>query len=242
MADRSVRFASRLREELGITDRAERFIAAHGDHVRGGPFVGLRYWAVGDAPIPKLLGCYEAEILPWIERAIASAPRRFVDIGAADGYYAVGFAKRGIPVDAFEMSPLARRRCRELAQRNGVAIALHGRATASRLRALDLEGAFVLSDCEGAEADLFTPRVVSGLATATVVVELHERARPGVTELLRGRFAPSHDYDVVRVGSRDAERHPELAVLDAGERDDALSEMRHEHDAWALCSPRRRAG
>ncbi len=74
--------------------------------VYSGPFTGMRYGptAVGSAYIPKLLGTYERELAPLIEQACSQSPRWIVDIGAAEGYYAVGLAMRNksAQVIAFE--------------------------------------------------------------------------------------------------------------------------------------------
>src|SRR5436305_14622456 len=76
----------------------ERFVAHHGLTVQRGPFAGLRFprFAVGrgEMVVPQLLGAYEEELHPVFEEL---APRRFdriVDVGASDGYYAVGMALR----------------------------------------------------------------------------------------------------------------------------------------------------
>jgi len=44
----------------------------------------------------KILGCYEAEITPAVEEAISRNYRTMLDVGCAEGYYAVGLA-RGVP-------------------------------------------------------------------------------------------------------------------------------------------------
>ena len=72
-----------------------------------GPFKGVRYidTAQGSAYIPKLLGIYERELTPQIEDLISLQPVLIVDLGAAEGYYAVGLAMRlkSAQVIAFEM-------------------------------------------------------------------------------------------------------------------------------------------
>jgi FkbM family methyltransferase len=95
--------------------------------VRQGPFVGLRYVdrAVGSAFIPKLLGIYERELNGCIETACAAQFPLIVDIGAAEGYYAVGLARRNpnARVIAFEMEEKGREALREMAGLNGVEVA-----------------------------------------------------------------------------------------------------------------------
>ena len=77
-----------------------------GGIVAGGPFQGLRYIreSVGSAWAPKMLGTYEKELWPVVDVLIRRRPRWIVDVGAAEGYYAVGLAMRlgAAQVVAFE--------------------------------------------------------------------------------------------------------------------------------------------
>ena len=116
MANRGLRHQLRLHASSGQLHSAKRFAAVRGPHVRHGPFRGMRYEANRVAATQKLIGTYERELHPWFERVLAQRPTRFVDIGAADGYYAIGIARAGVPVVAFEMSRIARRQLRELAK------------------------------------------------------------------------------------------------------------------------------
>jgi methylase of polypeptide subunit release factors len=72
--------------------------------------------------VAKLLGSYEEELHPVIAHALRSRPSIFVDIGCADGYYAVGFAQASpaTTILAFDISRTARELCGELAVVNGV--------------------------------------------------------------------------------------------------------------------------
>src|SRR5271166_5203781 len=64
--------------------------------VQAGPFRGMRYidQSHSSSLIPKWLGLYERELHDCIEEAIASPFQTVLDIGAAEGYYAVGLALR----------------------------------------------------------------------------------------------------------------------------------------------------
>jgi len=69
------------------------------------------------------LGCYEHELHPHVERLIGRTFDALLNIGCADGYYAVGLARRmpGAPVFAHDLNPKAQTGCREVAALNGVA-------------------------------------------------------------------------------------------------------------------------
>ena len=133
--------------------------------VAQGPFRGMRYVSLsfGSAWLPKLLGTYECELSPAVESICQARCDRILDIGAAEGYYAVGMALRnpGAQLVGFELSRAARSVLRKLARCNGVSgrIKLLGRCTPERLRAT-LAGAArpaVICDCEGAEDELLRP-------------------------------------------------------------------------------------
>ena len=101
--------------------------------VMAGPFSGMRYIesSIGSALIPKLLGIYERELAPCIEEICRNRPELVVDLGAAEGYYAVGLARR-LPdsrIIAFELEELGRRDLLRLAQLNGVADRVEIRGT-----------------------------------------------------------------------------------------------------------------
>ena len=95
-----------------------------GHCVATGPFAGMRYTAgsVGSAYIPKLLGIYERELNGFVEKACALSFSLIVDIGAAEGYYAVGFARRNpkVRIIAFEVDAKGRAALCEMAVLNDI--------------------------------------------------------------------------------------------------------------------------
>ena len=96
-----------------------------GTVVMAGPLKGMDFLAQSaeGCHIAKLLGCYEQPLHFAIEEAIAAEYPQILNIGCAEGYYAVGMARR-MPhtrVHAFDLNANAREICAELAQKNGVA-------------------------------------------------------------------------------------------------------------------------
>ena len=180
---------------LGMTDDA---------YVMGGPFRGMRYLreSTGSVVGPKLAGLYESEIAGWIEQAARHGYARAIDVGSAEGYYAVGlaYADPAADVHAFDLDQSSRSKVAELARLNGVGSrvqvgCLCDHATLRALLALPGRSLLIV-DIEGAEGDLLDPVAVPELRYADIIVELHEHARPGVSWRLLNRFVYSHRVDV----------------------------------------------
>ncbi len=170
-----------------------------GRRVCDGPFAGMRY--VGTSPSPHisaaLLGTTELEIRPFVARLLAQEFDVFVNVGAAEGYYANGFARFGrVPrVIAYEGNRLGRVLTRFMARRNGVAAKLDMRGLCDPAALREVMAAFarplLLVDVEGYEAQLLDPALNPHLSRATMIVELHEHEVP-MADLLRPRFAGTH--------------------------------------------------
>jgi 2-polyprenyl-3-methyl-5-hydroxy-6-metoxy-1,4-benzoquinol methylase len=229
LAGRHRRHQEQLRAELGITSLADRFARKHGTAVVRGPFAGLTYperlLALTDAPVAKLVGAYERELHPFLP----DSPATVVNIGCAEGFYAVGLATKGARVTAFELDPVMRRRCLELAAHNGAEVEVRPACSERDLLALD-QPDFLFSDCEGAEAAIFTPRVVEHLSSTAVLVETH-----GTLELMARRFA-GRPQTVVPAGERHSD-YPELQNWSTEERLLAVDPFRTIEIAWLLIGP-----
>lgn len=227
----------------GRPDLDAWFVERHGERVLHGPFRGLAYppGLVGRVHhlTAKLLGTYEEELAEVLREEIEQRPPLFVDLGAADGYYAVGFALASpdTAVHAYEVDPVARRQLRALARANRARVELHGPANADRLAAHDLDGALVLCDIEGAEADVLDPEAAPGLADAVLVVEVHPLPGGGDTEaIMRRRFEPTHAIDSIRPRERDPAAYRELDGAPGWES--ALDELRFGRTSWLVMRPR----
>jgi hypothetical protein len=171
-----------------------------GLRIRKGPFAGMNYGerAICSAYIPKLLGIYERELNQEVELACARRCQRIINIGAGEGYYAVGLALRNpaAQVIAFETEAAGRTALRELCCLNGVErrVEIVGRCDRPSL-ATALTGGLsnlIICDAEGGELDLLAPRSIPELSSAAVLVEVHEFAIPGTADALVGRFQLTH--------------------------------------------------
>jgi len=211
---------------------ARRIRRKHGLVVSSGPFAGLRYHKIWgpDRVTTKLLGSYEAELHERYGELIARGFSTVVNVGAGEGYYAVGLARAlpGARVVAFEMKEDMRRFCSDLARHNGVEgrLEIRGWCDRAALASCDLEGALVVVDCEGFENELLDGDLIPLLGTAFLVVEAHDFASPGVSWALQERFSSSHAAAFVEQRARDPRDYPVLEGLGDAERHAALSEER----------------
>jgi hypothetical protein len=199
--------------------------------------------------IPKLAGTYECELAGVIERIVARAPRTVIDVGAAEGYYAVGLATR-LPtarIVAYEMETPLHALVRRLAEANGVASRLDLRGAcsvaslgrdleASRANAT-LRDTVIVMDVEGFEDTLLDPAAIPELDDVAVLVEVHDTLVPGVGDRLRARFARTHSIESIRSRARSARDLPPGATLDEPEA--MLDEGRTRPMDWYLLIPAR---
>jgi len=171
--------------------------------VRAGPFTGMKYpdaLACGSVLVPKLLGCYELELHPCVEKACQFQYSEIVDIGCAEGYYAVGFAMRvpGAKVYAYDTDGTALEMCRRMADLNGVSnrIETGGFCSCDTLVQLPItRRGLIISDCEGYEKDLFTPTVVASLMRCDLLVETHDCLASSKKRWFRRRKPPLVNAD-----------------------------------------------
>lgn len=217
--------------------------------VQAGPFRGMRYvdQSYWSAYIPKLLGIYERELAGCIEEAVSLPFHTVVDIGAAEGYYAVGLAIRmpQVRVIAFEMEQSAQELLGKLAKLNSVdrRVTIEGRCMSQNLSAaLDDSGkTLVICDAEGGEALLLDPISIPKLGTCHILVELHDHVISGMSEAIRERFTRTHEITHILESKHERSEFPYRNVftrLFPSYIDWAVSDIRRCHVAWYWMCPR----
>lgn len=174
-----------------------------GTHVMQGPLKGLEFLQKSSegCHIAKLLGCYEQPLQPFIEKAISNHYAAVVNIGCAEGYYAVGMALRmpSSSIFAFDLNPKAQETCTTLAQMNDVSnrVKVGGLFKHEDFAVYANQKTLVLCDIEGAERELLNPALAPALKGMDLIVESHECISSGITQELVDRFKDSHDIEVI---------------------------------------------
>lgn len=217
--------------------------------VATGPFVGLRYprlQSVGSALLPKLLGSYESELHASLEELLTAEFNTVVDIGCAEGYYAVGLGLRlkNADIYAFDTDPRARDACAEMAELNGVGSRVHigGLCDKNVLQSLPLGvRALVVADCEGYEKDLFDDEVAQLLSKHTLVIEVHDFIDIDTSPRLHAAFSKSHRIQAIRstddIQKAHTYQYTQLDKFSIRERRLILEERRPGIMEWLVLTP-----
>lgn len=236
--------------------------------MRGGPYVRLWHeigraldWRVESGPfkamrlpdrcwgktIPLFLGSFEAETHPWIERLKSGEFKTVLNIGTAEGYVAIGFA-RCMPktqVVAFERTKSIHHMCKLLAKLNEVEdqVSIKGDCTHKVLQDNINLPCLIFCDIDGGEYDLLDPEAVPDLTKCTMLIEMHDHIVSGATEVMTRRFSLTHLIEIAEQSERDPSHYPVLARFDEEQRRIAVDENRiHDgervHQRWMLLTPK----
>jgi hypothetical protein len=213
----------------------ERVFGLTGGVVVAGPFQGLKYvsTARGSSIGPKLLGTYELELREIVEGIVARGYSTVINIGAGEGYYSVGLAKRMPKTEfiCFDAEPLNQQQIKNLAKLNGVDGQLDVRGfcddTALNAALGDAKDVLVICDIEGAEVEVLRPDAVPGLRRVDLLVEMHDIVRKGCSPIVRERFKETHRIDVIATRRRKLEDFPRgVSVATAKEQRECMDEGR----------------
>lgn len=182
--------------------------------VQSGPFIGMKLshqeiWRDGNLGT-QILGCYEQELHRTIETEIRRlnliALPAVVNVGCANGYYAVGMACRVPRATVFIIDTLE---AMDVAQE---AAAANGRVLISqaKLSRVFERPDLVICDCEGDEIHYLDPAIYPALIRSAIIVECHDFKDVHNTQILADRFYSTHAILEVRTGERNPAQFPFL--------------------------------
>lgn len=210
--------------------------------VLSGPFKGMIYpelKSVGSPLLPKILGSYEDELSEILKKIIATGYKTVIDIGCAEGYYAVGLAMR-LPesrVFAFDTDQVAIARCKKMAKVNSVAnrVELGGFCDANKLKGFPYNyPALIVCDCEGYEKQLFINDNITALSQVDILLELHEYTVPDILDYISALFKESHYMTFIKSRAKHLRNYPILQNIDQKYYKDSLIMERDDLMTWVF--------
>lgn len=242
--ERLVAFLSWQRRRFLRRRVESRFVAEgrYPDAVAVGPFAGMLLppkTSYLDARFEKTFGAYEPELFSLIE-SLAADPDRYrilFNLGAADGFFAVGLA-RLFPqarVLAYEALEGKRAALVETARLNGIEgrLDLRGLCSGEDLRSLALDlPALAVVDIDGGEETLLDPALYPVWTSCDLLVETHDAFVPGITETLKSRFAATHQIEEIPMRGVDFSTVPLLRGLPMAEVDALVGSERPDLQCW----------
>jgi hypothetical protein len=241
----STRLRLGFRRQFGARQQLSEQRIFDGDSRRlilSGPFKGMRYlnetvWG----PIePKWIGCYEEELHEIVDEVIAADYPTIIDVGSAEGYYAVGLAWRcpQTSVFSFDTDIWARLQQRRLARLNGVDnIEIGATCSWADITRLASDRSFLLCDIEGFEYELLDPVACPALERCDMLIEVHSNGALDTqsgSDALTNRFERTHRVTEIRVRTTRATYVSGLlgGRLSKAEIDRFVDENRDRDQVW----------
>ena len=212
--------------------------------VQGGLFKGLKYPGVrsyGSTILPKLAGAYEVAVQEQLQELLDEKNyTTIIDIGCAEGYYAVGMAlmQPEAKVIAYDLAILAQALCAEMAELNGVRdrIEIAGECKKESLKSLNFnEGrVLVICDCEGGEYELIKPEYFISSET-DFIIELHDVSVDKIkNKKLAESFSQTHNIIMIKEKAKDPNQFASLEKLSSWEKTQAINESRPFFMEWMV--------
>ncbi len=172
--------------------------------IKSGVFKGVNYLddpGIG-ALVSKITGLYEYTIVDWIKNVIKTKYQRIVCLGSAEGYYAVGLAKKSPKsrVIASDISSVAQNRCVKMAKLNNCNnIKVTGKLTHDKLNnIIEKNKTLIICDIEGSEFITLDPEKCPNLLHTDIICELHDHlVNKNITDTLLQRFYETHKMEIL---------------------------------------------
>jgi hypothetical protein len=169
--------------------------------------------ACGSHLLPKLLGSYEEQLFDWIKK-FDGRYRTVINVGCAEGYFAVGLVFAGLTdrVLAYDIDPRAIALASQLAALNGLQdlIEFHSKCDHDELTSQIGPDTLIFCDIEGHELILLDPQKCPALRTCDIVFEAHDVLISELTDTITRRFNDTHEISVVYDTDRDRAQYPVL--------------------------------
>jgi len=200
-------------------------------------------WGRGDIA-SKIYGFYENKIqqkLKDINNPI------LIDIGAADGFFAIGSLKSKICefCYAFEETKKSRENLFKTAQINNVQnkLSIIGKATKDNFFSLlpseiNFSKVTILCDIEGGEFDFFSDEILKTIKYSNIIIEIHKNHNKNLEIVLLERVKKYFDVSIIIDNDKNFENVSELHTLNDIDRNLICSEGRSYIGKWWHLSPK----
>ena len=232
-----------------LTKNYNKFINSIGTNIINGPFKGMKYISesVGSCHMPKILGIYENEIYPTLLNFLSNSDL-FVNIGAAEGYYAVGSAIKypNLNIIAFEMDKTGRQYISNLKKRNNVDnVEIRKKFTDVDFFGIQ-KSAYnritYLIDIEGEEINIFS-KYHNHFNNSYFIIELHDRVSNKIESYLKRFYSNTHNTYIIPIKDKSTSdlsiKIPILLKLFKNKLiyKHLLSEWREYEQSFLVCEP-----
>jgi hypothetical protein len=231
--------------------KLQKLLAANGPaKILRGPFKDMMYpqsYTLQMEQAQKIIGSYESELHSVLDLACEQKYADVVNIGAGEGYYAVGLAMRmqDVTMYAFETDKQAAESCKQMAAANHVdhRFIFKGECNVDQLALLEFDSThkgLIICDCEGCELEVLDPKRIPQLMYCDLLVEIHDLSPRGPSsfEVMNSRFVETHTITPINIKSRDPRHFPELEKLNELEVESVLSQRRLYSVGWIFLETR----
>lgn len=242
----------RLFDSIGLTkERLKwRVKKQYKNTVQIGVFKDLKildkvWWGQNDIT-SKIFGEYEKHIVCKLDE-LKGHSNNFIDIGAADGFFAVGSRKNGLfeCCYCYEITRSGQETIKKLACLNGVdsGIIIYGEAKKNSLRSLvnNIGSSVILCDIEGGEFELFDYETLYSLRKCFIIIELHDNVFPEYSGKREKLISNASDFFTIGYIDRinpNIYNNDQLYAWSDIERLIAFDECRPSNMSWLFLSPK----
>lgn len=203
-----------------LDQRMIKYLCKEKIEVKFGVFKGLKYAsmeATGSSFGSKIVGIYEEELEPVFKKILDTPYECVWDVGAAEGYYAIGLAalKPGLYVKAYDTDPYARKLLDKMRKANHVSdrVGIYTLCSKDTIINGDFhKKTLLILDCEGYEKQLLSDETAQYLKDVDILVEVHDNLDEGedaIGNQVLNAFSHTHNIEVIySIGTAEkASRH-----------------------------------
>lgn len=238
-------------EEIRTVENSPIFPMLEKLEVMNGQFKGMKYpslQAFRSSLYPKIIGSYESELNETIEQIRKKDYTMIIDIGCAEGYYAVGFGLMfpNAKIYGYDNVKKARDLCIEMGELNNIDERLEVRAECTSEDILNFkfdEKTLIICDCEGFEKRLFDKENAKNLTNVDLLIEVHDFIDINISGQLESLFSETHKIHKIRsiddLDKAKNYKYEQTQNLDLETKKILFREGRPQLMEWLFCESRR---